>query len=152
MDCTQIWPLVRSRIARTLGISSRHFLPPPSPMLFNDSPSKFSLSFSSAGFRRRKSGSISSRPRSARFWWISVTDVTPWRRPIEASIKGGLFLDTKKGIRKGGDTGPAVIPGNVSESPNLESAAAGRIGDASKGEAFRWDHLRLFPVDRGGGD
>ncbi len=27
-------------------------------------------------------------------------------------VKGGLLLDTKEGILKGGDTGPAVVPGN----------------------------------------
>src|SRR5262249_49305155 len=31
-------------------------------------------------------------------------------------IRGGLTLDTRDGIRKGGDTGPAVIPGDVKRS------------------------------------
>jgi hypothetical protein len=31
-------------------------------------------------------------------------------------IKGGLTLDTREGIRKGGDTGPAVVPGDVKKS------------------------------------
>ncbi|MCA9069050.1 MAG: DUF1549 domain-containing protein, partial [Planctomycetaceae bacterium] len=31
-------------------------------------------------------------------------------------IEGGLTLDTREGIRKGGDTGPAVVPGNVRRS------------------------------------
>jgi len=31
-------------------------------------------------------------------------------------IKGGLALDTRAGIRKGGDSGPAVVPGNVKTS------------------------------------
>ncbi len=31
-------------------------------------------------------------------------------------IKGGLVLDTRAGIRKGGDTGPAVVPGDLKES------------------------------------
>jgi dienelactone hydrolase/cytochrome c553 len=31
-------------------------------------------------------------------------------------IKGGLALDTREGIRKGGDSGPAVVPGDVSAS------------------------------------
>ena len=52
-------------------------------------------------------------------------------------LKGGLFLDTKKGIRKGGDTGPAVIPGNLSESlilkalrqEELEMPPKGRLSD-----------------------
>lgn len=30
--------------------------------------------------------------------------------------KGGLFLDTREGIRQGGDTGHAVVPGNLEES------------------------------------
>jgi cephalosporin-C deacetylase-like acetyl esterase len=31
-------------------------------------------------------------------------------------IKGGLALDSREGIRKGGDSGPAVVPGDVSAS------------------------------------
>src|SRR4051812_46059656 len=31
-------------------------------------------------------------------------------------VKGNLLLDTREGIRKGGDTGPAVVPGNPAES------------------------------------
>ncbi|MEW6305676.1 MAG: DUF1553 domain-containing protein [Verrucomicrobiota bacterium] len=31
-------------------------------------------------------------------------------------IKGGLVLDTREGIRKGGDTGPSVVPGDVEHS------------------------------------
>ena len=31
-------------------------------------------------------------------------------------IKGGLVLDTREGIRRGGDSGPAVVPGEVKES------------------------------------
>src|SRR4051812_44567392 len=31
-------------------------------------------------------------------------------------VKGGLVLDTRDGIRKGGDTGPAVVPGNAEDS------------------------------------
>ncbi len=34
----------------------------------------------------------------------------------EGKSKGGLLLDTKDGIREGGDNGPAVVPGNVEES------------------------------------
>ena len=36
-------------------------------------------------------------------------------------VKGGLLLDTKLGIRKGGDTGPAVVPGDLKESLLIES-------------------------------
>src|SRR5438270_13089091 len=31
-------------------------------------------------------------------------------------IRGGLTLDTREGIRKGGKTGPAVVPGDVKKS------------------------------------
>ncbi|MGE3803702.1 MAG: PSD1 and planctomycete cytochrome C domain-containing protein [Gemmataceae bacterium] len=33
-----------------------------------------------------------------------------------AKIKGGLLLDTREGIRQGGDNGPAVVPGSLDES------------------------------------
>ncbi|HEV3022922.1 MAG TPA: c-type cytochrome domain-containing protein, partial [Pirellulales bacterium] len=31
-------------------------------------------------------------------------------------LKGGLLLDSREGSRRGGDSGPAVVPGNVEES------------------------------------
>ena len=31
-------------------------------------------------------------------------------------VKGGLLLDTRDGIRMGGETGHAIVPGDVSES------------------------------------
>jgi hypothetical protein len=36
--------------------------------------------------------------------------------PEAKKIKGGLLLDTREGIRRGGDTGSAVVPGDVSQS------------------------------------
>jgi len=36
-------------------------------------------------------------------------------------VKGGLLLDTREGIRNGGDTGPAVVPGNAKESLLLKA-------------------------------
>ncbi len=36
-------------------------------------------------------------------------------------IKGGLTLDTREGIRRGGDNGPAVEPGNLKESLLIEA-------------------------------
>ena len=61
-------------------------------------------------------------------------------------LKGGLFLDTKKGIRKGGDTGPAVIPGNVSESlilkalrqEELEMPPKGKLSDEIIADFSQW--------------
>ena len=34
----------------------------------------------------------------------------------EGKLKGGLFLDTRAGVLKGGDSGPAVVPGKTAES------------------------------------
>src|ERR1041384_5521698 len=31
-------------------------------------------------------------------------------------VKGGLLLDTREGVLKGGNTGPAIIPGNLDKS------------------------------------
>ncbi len=33
------------------------------------------------------------------------------------AVKGGLWLDSKAGVRTGGDSGPAVVPGKPDESP-----------------------------------
>ncbi|GAB4151965.1 MAG: PSD1 and planctomycete cytochrome C domain-containing protein [Planctomycetaceae bacterium] len=44
--------------------------------------------------------------------------------------KGGLLLDTREGTRKGGETGHAVVPGNVKES--LLIAAIQHTGDVSE--------------------
>ena len=31
-------------------------------------------------------------------------------------LRAGLFLDTREGLLKGGDSGPAVVPGNAGKS------------------------------------
>src|SRR2546423_12854374 len=31
-------------------------------------------------------------------------------------VKGGLLLDTREGVLKGGDTGPAIVPGDPEKS------------------------------------
>lgn len=36
-------------------------------------------------------------------------------------VQGGLLLDTRAGIRKGGDTAPSVVPGNMKESLLLDA-------------------------------
>ena len=36
-------------------------------------------------------------------------------------IKGGLTLDTREGIRRGGENGPAVVPGDLKESLLIEA-------------------------------
>ncbi|MFP6903374.1 MAG: c-type cytochrome domain-containing protein [Verrucomicrobiia bacterium] len=40
-------------------------------------------------------------------------------------IKGELLLDTKAGIRKGGETGPAVVPRNLRKSLLIEAVRWG---------------------------
>src|SRR6185503_17617494 len=37
------------------------------------------------------------------------------------SLKGGLRLDTREGILKGGDTGPAIVPGKPAASLLLKA-------------------------------
>jgi Protein of unknown function (DUF1549)/Protein of unknown function (DUF1553)/Planctomycete cytochrome C len=36
-------------------------------------------------------------------------------------VKGGLVLDTREGIRRGGDNGPAVVPGKLEDSLLIEA-------------------------------
>src|SRR5262249_42125075 len=36
-------------------------------------------------------------------------------------LKGGLLLDTRDGLRKGGDSGPAVVPGNPDRSTLIKA-------------------------------
>jgi hypothetical protein len=36
-------------------------------------------------------------------------------------VRGGLLLDTREGIRRGGDNGPAVVPGDLKESLLIEA-------------------------------
>ena len=38
-----------------------------------------------------------------------------------AKVKGGLVLDTRGGVRRGGDSGPAVVPGNLNDSILIEA-------------------------------
>ncbi len=43
----------------------------------------------------------------------------------EDKVKGGLTLDSKEGMLRGGDTGPAVVPGNVEKSLLIRAIAYG---------------------------
>lgn len=49
-------------------------------------------------------------------------------------LKGGLLLDTREGIRRGGETGHAVVPGNFDESLILSS--------------IRYDELEMPPDEQ----
>ena len=65
--------------------------------------------------------------------------------------KGNLTLDTKPGWEKGGDSGPAIVPGNVEKSPlytaltykdkDLQmppSSSGGKLGDAQIADIAAW--------------
>ena len=68
-------------------------------------------------------------------------------------LKAGLFLDSRDGIRKGGDTGPAVLPGNASESLLMkalrqqgpEMPPDGALPDSILADFARW-------IDEGASD
>ncbi len=62
-------------------------------------------------------------------------------------IKGGLALDTREGIRNGGDSGPAVVPGNVKASlliaalrheDGLEMPPKKKLSDAQIADFVKW--------------
>jgi hypothetical protein len=62
--------------------------------------------------------------------------------------RGGLLLDSRAGIRKGGDTGPAVVPGKPAESmllkavrhadPELKMPPKGKLPDAIIADLEKW--------------
>ena len=64
----------------------------------------------------RPPGSSSSSRRSGRCWPRSATRAT-----APAKQKGGLRLDSREAILKGGETGPAVVPGKPEESLLVEA-------------------------------
>ena len=39
----------------------------------------------------------------------------------DGKTKGGLALDSREGLFKGGDSGPAVVPGNPDKSPLIKA-------------------------------
>jgi hypothetical protein len=47
---------------------------------------------------------------------ILVDNCYPCHSGKSVKVKGGLLLDTREGLLKGGDTGPAIKPGDVEES------------------------------------
>ena len=66
-------------------------------------------------------------------------------------IKGGLVLDTREGIRRGGDNGPGVVPGDLKESLVIEAIryqskdfsmppqkAGGKLPDATIQDFEKW--------------
>ena len=61
-------------------------------------------------------------------------------------LKGGLLLDTREGSRRGGDSGPAVVPGNVDESllvsalkhESFVMPPTGKVADAAIADFEQW--------------
>ncbi len=63
-------------------------------------------------------------------------------------VKGGLLLDTREGLLKGGDTGPALVPGDPDKSllvkavryadEDLEMPPKGRLTDAQVADLVAW--------------
>jgi hypothetical protein len=64
----------------------------------------------------------------------------------KGKLKGGLLLDTRDAIRKGGDSGPAVVPGNVAESlllkalrqEDIEMPPKGKLPDTIIADFTKW--------------
>ena len=64
----------------------------------------------------------------------------------KGKLKGGLLLDSRDAIRKGGDSGPAVVPGNVAESlllkalrqEDIEMPPKGKLPDAIIADFTKW--------------
>ncbi len=66
----------------------------------------------------------------------------------EEKQKGGLRLDSRAGWTKGGESGPALVPGNVQASlllkavhyldPNLQMPPKRRLSDAQVGDLEQW--------------
>lgn len=78
-------------------------------------------------------------------------------------VKGGLLLDTREGIREGGDSGHAVVPGNVNDSLLIQALrykdkdtamppekAGGKLSDAVIADFEKWVKMGA-PDPREGG-
>ena len=69
--------------------------------------------------------------------------------------KGGLVLDSRDGLRKGGDSGPALVPGRPEQSrliravrhasEDLKMPPKGRLSDAAVADLEAW--VRMAPPD-----
>ena len=73
------------------------------------------------------------------------------------SVKGGLLLDSRAGVRTGGDSGAAVIPGNVDESlllsaisyEDYEMPPKGKLPDSVVADFTRWVQMGAPDPRRG---
>ncbi|MGE3777510.1 MAG: alpha/beta fold hydrolase [Pirellulaceae bacterium] len=73
-------------------------------------------------------------------------------------VKGGLALDTREGIRKGGDSGPAVVPGDASASlliaairheDGLEMPPKAKLTDEQIADFVKWIDAGAFDPREG---
>ena len=100
--------------------------------------------------RRRSAprSSSSSRSRCAR----SSSSIATQCHSSEAKVlKGGLRLDSRGGWMKGGDSGPAVVPGSPDESLLIEAIRYRIARDASPGEAAGIGDRRAGAMGQDGG-
>ena len=73
------------------------------------------------------------------------------------TLRGGLLLDTREAIRKGGDSGPAVVPGKPADSllvaairhESIEMPPGGKLTDDVIADFVRWVQIGA-PDPRGG--
>ena len=59
-------------------------------------------------------------------------------------VKGGLLLDRRAGLISGGDTGPAVVPGNPEQSLLLQAIRHQKIKMPPKGDPLSAETIRDF--------
>lgn len=63
-------------------------------------------------------------------------------------VQGNLLLDTREGIRKGGDNGPAIVPGDVEKSfllraikyleDDYQMPPSGKLPEATIADFVKW--------------
>src|SRR6516164_108031 len=76
--------------------------------------------------RRSRAAEAPATPKQIAFFEKSIRPVLvkecySCHATTAKKIRGGLTLDTRDSIRKGGDTGPAVVPGDVKKSLLLKA-------------------------------
>jgi hypothetical protein len=79
---------------------------------------------------------------------VLATHCYPCHSAGAKKLKGGLSLDTRSGIRMGGDSGPAVVPGKPKQSlllkavsytdENLRMPPKGKLPEAAIADLQRW--------------
>jgi hypothetical protein len=70
----------------------------------------------------------------------------PCHSSVTKTVPGGLFLDSRSGMRKGGVSGPAIVPGKPEESPliralryeNRKMPPVGKLTDSVIADFERW--------------